>query len=531
MYLCYHLNVVTSALKFFIYCRKSTEDEDRQMLSIDAQLSELNSIACQNGLTLGETFEESKSAKGPGRPVFNEMIRRIERGEANAILTWKLDRLARNFDDGGKIIGLLQRGVIQEIRSFEKSYLPSDNVLMIAVELGMANQYVRDLSVNICRGIREKVRRGIYFGKAPLGYFNEPKLRTVEPHPEVFPKLKRVLEQFATGRYSLTAIQKEMAAVGMLGNLSKKPLPLSSIGNLLRNPFYYGVFFHKGEMHQGVHIPMVSKQTFDEVQEALVAVAKPRKRRGDKGFRFLNFATCGSCGYCITAERHVKKSGLRFHYYRCTHKNKKQHCDDRSFIREEKFAEEVKRNTQLLIIPEEWKERFLARIETWEAEASERRQAQVSRLQAELAALKAKIDRINTAFADGALPIDEFKELKNPLIPKKAELEQQIATFEKSGADRLEPLKNWVLQANQAEKLASFDNWVEMKSFLEKVGSNRLLRAQTLTVSFKTPWIFLAETNITVRGTDDVSIRNSEWWRRRELNPRPWQMNQPRLHA
>jgi site-specific DNA recombinase len=308
--------------KYFIYCRKSTEDEDRQILSIDAQLSELNAIALQNGMSVVATFTESKSAKGPGREIFNEMLRRIEQGEANAILSWKLDRLARNFDDGGKIIGLLQRGVIQEIRTFEKSYLPTDNVLMIAVELGMANQYVRDLSVNIRRGIREKVRRGIYYGKAPLGYFNEPKLRTIEPHPVYFSKVKRVMELFATGQYSLTAIQKELATAGIVGERSKKPLPLSSIGSFLRNPFYYGVFLHKGEMHQGIHAPMISKQRFDEIQAALVSIGKPRKKRGDKGFLFLNFATCATCGHCITGERHTKRSGRRYGYYRCSHKNK-----------------------------------------------------------------------------------------------------------------------------------------------------------------------------------------------------------------
>lgn len=110
-------------LKYIIYCRKSSEDEDRQILSIDAQISELNNIAKQNGLCVVETLTESKSAKGPGREVFNEMIRRIERGDANAILSWKLDRLARNFDDGGKIIGLLQRGTIQEIPHFREKHI------------------------------------------------------------------------------------------------------------------------------------------------------------------------------------------------------------------------------------------------------------------------------------------------------------------------------------------------------------------------------------------------------------------------
>ena len=519
-------------LKYFIYCRKSSEDEDRQMLSIDAQLSELHAIARQNGMIVVETFSESKSAKEPGREVFNEMIRRVERGDANAILSWKLDRLARNFDDGGKIIGLLQRGVIQEIRTFEKTYLPSDNVLMIAVELGMANQYVRDLSVNIQRGIREKIRRGIFSGKSPLGYYNEPRLRTIVPHPQNFKKMKRVLERFATGEFSLTALQKEMASVGLVGERSKKPLPLSSIGNILRNPFYYGVFVHKGEMHQGAHIPMISTKTFDDIQAAMVAVGKPRKRRREKGFNFLNFATCGSCGYCITGERHIKKkTGRHYDYYRCTHKNKKERCTDRSFIREEKFAEEVKRNVALVTIPDDWKEKFLVQIEQWEAEGFQDKQTHIDRLKAELATVKAKIDRINTGFTDGSLDITEFKELKNPLVPLKADLEQRIVDLERSKANRLEPLKNLIFEANKAQKWVSDNNWLEMKSFLKKVGSNRVLGAQTLAVSFKKPFDLLAETNIAERIAPGDSSLSSKWWRRRELNPRPKSTNQPRLHA
>jgi site-specific DNA recombinase len=181
-------------LKHFIYSRKSSEDDDRQALSIIAQITELGTLAFSNDLSIVDTLTESKSAKEPGRAVFNDMLRRIEKGEANAILTWKLDRLARNFDDGGRIIGMLQRGIIQEIRTFERTYLPTDNVLLIAMEFGMANQYVRDLAVNIRRGIREKVRRGIMNGKAPIGYFNEPRLRTIERNPKTFPNLKRIFE-------------------------------------------------------------------------------------------------------------------------------------------------------------------------------------------------------------------------------------------------------------------------------------------------------------------------------------------------
>ena len=508
-------------LKYFIYCRKSSEDEDRQMLSIDAQLSELKAIASKNGTAVVGTFTESKSAKEPGRAVFNDMLRRIESGEANAILSWKLDRLARNFDDGGKIIGLLQRGVIQEIRTFEKTYLPADNVLTIAVEFGMANQYVRDLSVNIRRGIREKIRRGIFCGKAPVGYVNEPRLRTIEPHPEKFGKLKVLLERFATAKLSLTAFSKELTAAGIVGDRSKKPIVISAVEYLLRNPFYYGVFAHCGELHQGSHLPMISKKTYDDIQKALVTVGKPRHQRDEKKFLFRNFATCDLCGYSITAERHIKKSGLRFLYYRCTHKGKEQRCEARSFIREEKFAEEVKRNARLVIIPDEWKEKFLARIETWENEASNEKQQKIDRLKSELTSLKAKIDRINDGFTEGAFDVAEFKELKNPLVPQKAALEEQINVLERSKANRLEPLRKWVFEANTANIPVSNDNWLEMKSFLGNVGSNRLLRAQTLTVTFKRPFDSLAETTLAVRSTTDVSTQNCYWWSRQGSNLRP----------
>jgi hypothetical protein len=320
------------------------------------------------------------------------------------------------------------------------------------------------------------------------------------------------MELFATGQYSLTAIQRELASAGIVGNLSKKPMPLSSIGNFLRNPFYYGVFLHKGEMHQGIHAPMISKKTFDEVQAALVTVGKPRKKRGDKGFLFLNFATCGTCSHCITGERHSKKSGRRYHYYRCSHKNKKPHPNDLSLIRQEAFAEEVKRNAALVAIPNEWKEKFLAQIELWENDETQMQQRHVDRIRVELAGLKSKIDRLNTAFTEGGLELGEFKELKNPLIIQKAVLEQQLIKIGKGKASPIEPLKNLILEANQAQKWVFENNFLEMKSFLQKVGLNREIRSQTLTVTFKKPFDLLAQTTVAANCAASAAESNSKWW-------------------
>jgi hypothetical protein len=234
--------------------------------------------------------------------------------------------------------------------------------------------------------------------------------------------------------------------IGIVGERSKKPLPLSSIGSFLRNPFYYGVFLHKGEKHQGIHAPMISKRTFDEIQAALVTVGKPRKKRGEKGFLFLNFATCATCGHCVTGERHTKRSGRRYGYYRCSRKNKLPHSDDRSLIPEMRFAEEVKRNVALVTISDDWKEKFLAQIELWQNDEVQVRQRHVDRIKAELAALKTKIDRLNIAFTEGGIELAEFKELKNPLIVQKADLEQKLAKAEKGKVSPIELLKNGFLE-------------------------------------------------------------------------------------
>jgi hypothetical protein len=148
-----------------------------------------------------------------------------------------------------------------------------------------------------------------------------------------------------------------------------------------------------------------------------------------------------------------------------------------------------------------------------------------------LDSLKAKIGRLNTAFTEGTLGIEEFKELKNPLVPKRVEIEQEIIALQTSKADRLEPLRNWISEANEANQWLQEENLLKMKSFLLRVGSDRLLRAQTLTVSFKSPWHFLAETNLAVRRTGSVLEQNSIWWRRGELNPCPRSYRHKLLHV
>ena len=132
-------------IKYFLYARKSSESEDKQVQSIDDQVKWLKKLAADLRITVKRVFIESKSAKKPdNRPVFDGMMRKIENGEANGILCWHINRLSRNPVDSGNISWLLQQGVIKSIRTPEREYRPEDNILLFSVESGMANQDIRD---------------------------------------------------------------------------------------------------------------------------------------------------------------------------------------------------------------------------------------------------------------------------------------------------------------------------------------------------------------------------------------------------
>ena len=111
--------------KFFLYARKSTDIEDKQILSIEAQITELRAFAKQNNLDIIEEFIEKQSAKIPGRPIFSAMLKKIENGEANGILSWHPDRLARNSVICASMLKICLSSISVDLRAYCNVEIPS----------------------------------------------------------------------------------------------------------------------------------------------------------------------------------------------------------------------------------------------------------------------------------------------------------------------------------------------------------------------------------------------------------------------
>src|SRR5574343_806748 len=178
-------------MKYFLYIRKSTDEDDRQVLSLDAQETELKEFALRENLLIAATFRESQTAKEPGRPFFNDMLKRMESGEAEGILAWHPDRLARNSIDGGRIIFLIDTGKITTLKFPTFWFDPTpQGKFMLSIAFGQSKYYVDNLSENIKRGIRQKLRNGIWPSRAPMGYLNDEKTHTIYIDKERAPLIK-----------------------------------------------------------------------------------------------------------------------------------------------------------------------------------------------------------------------------------------------------------------------------------------------------------------------------------------------------
>ena len=510
-------------MKYFIYTRKSTEDEERQVMSIEAQIAELHEYAKRENLEIVEEFTESKSAKSPGREIFNEMIEKIKNSkEPLGILAWHPDRLARNSVDGGQIIYLIDTGRIASLRFPTFWFEPTpQGLFMLQVAFGQSKYYSDNLSENVRRGFRQKLRRGEWPAKAPLGYINNFKTRNIEPDKIKSRIIQKAFEEYSQGKHTLESLGKRLAEFSLVSK-NGTPLAKATIQRMLTNLAYIGLIQQKGETYEGKYQPIISRETFEKVQKVLKERAKPRKSKKRHDFPFVGLLHCGECGGMITAQFSHGNGGI-YRYYRCTKKFGK--CSQR-YLREDLLVGQLKNYLRKLILPDDWIEKMIEQVEIWEKEKIQSSQNFLQNLEKQIEETKQRLDKLVSGYLDGIIEKEIYLEKKEDLIKQKIALGAKKDNFRKGKKNWVEPLKNWVLEIKQVQNLAGAGDFQQIAEFTKKVGTNRTLFDRKIFLNFLEPWLFISPSEARravlsrpARRGGTGNLTSTDWSGCRELNP------------
>lgn len=520
--------------KFFVYARKSSEDSQRQIASIDDQLNALRKIVESEKLTVVGTFTEERSSKEPGRPVFNEMLVRINKGEADAILCWDNDRISRNPIDSGNIAWMLQRGVLKVIMTPGRSYFPEDAGLLLSVEQGRATDYIIRLSKNVKRGLNSKAMRGWRPSGGPIGYLNlgtEKGNKTIGIDPERFPLVRRMWDMYLTGHYTVrelhTIVNEQWGLrTPQKRKLGGKKLTMSHMYVILNNQFYMGKFPWKdpdtGEvtLMQGVHTPMITEQEFERAQILLGVKAQHRSR--EREFAYTGLAHCGECQSAVTAEEKNQlicttckhkfayenktkcpkcntaidkmhnPSILHYVYYRCT-KKKKRNCTQK-YIRLEQFEEQLAEVLDEVTIDEAYVKVVLDYLRDTQNLEVQDHKSIIDTLQQTYKQSEARLERLNIEYtsaqnADYSIytPL-EFSRFKKDILKEREGLEKEIAETRRRVDDSFEKSERVFNFCSMVKETFREGDLKTKRMILSSIGSNITLMDKKLSIQLIHPF-------------------------------------------
>ncbi|MCM8787998.1 MAG: recombinase family protein, partial [Candidatus Omnitrophica bacterium] len=375
--------------------------------------------------------------------------------------------------------------------------------------------YIDNLSENIKRGHRQKLKQGLWPQKmAPLGYLNNKETKQIYVDKEKSPLIKKAFETYATGKYTLKEIRKIINELGLRGRRGKM-LSVSNYQYILQNPFYFGLIRYNGEYYEGKHEPIISKKLFDQCQEVMKRKSKPQKADKMKFFLYRGLFKCGECGYTITADRKIKKSGKSYTYYYCTKKNPNHKCSQNVFTKEEKISSQINNLIQKVSLSNDWAEKMLAELEKEKNETAQSSRFFTQKIENEIKTIDEKLEKLMTAYLENALSLDEYREVKNKLVNQKQLLKDKLAAFEQKSNNRFELATRFINSLKQSQIIALQENPEQSRDFLKKIGSNFRLNGQKLFLDFKNPYKILVSAEPERSEGEATSSQNSNFenWR------------------
>lgn len=473
--------------QYVIYCRKSTESEEKQILSIDSQINELRDLCKRLDLPIVDILTESKSAKSPGRPIFNEMMKKLSKGKYSGIVCWKLDRLARNPIDGAALVWALDQNKISDIQTPHGSFKNNSNdKFMMQIEFGMAKKYVDDLSDNVKRGFRAKLEMGWLPALPPLGYLNEPRERTIVPDLERFPLIRKMWDLLLKGTMPSKILDIANEKWGFKTRQGKKiggkPLCASELYYIYGNPFYYGLIERKEGVYPGKHTPMITEDEFWKAQDILGRRGRPRPKTHE--FAFTGLIRCAECGCMVTAEDTINRYGYRYTYYHCTKKKKGPHCRQK-YISVTSLESQIAGYLKNIHVPQRLLNLAVEYLREENNEDHNKKSDIHRSLDKALADCHKKLNNLNQMRLKDLINDEEYIAEKKRLSEEEARLERSLKDDPiKRSLDLTAETLNFAARAKKNFQNGSLE---DKRTILQGLGSNLFLKDKILLIQLEKP--------------------------------------------
>ena len=414
---------------YFAYIRVSTVKQGEHGSSLQEQRDAITIFATRHGLHIVSWFEERETAAKIGRHEFSRMLAGIKKGKAAGVIFHKIDRSARNLKDWGVIQDLADLGV--DVRFTQESIdLASNEGKLTGDFLAVISaHYIRNLRDEVRKGIRGRLKQGLYPFKAPTGYLDQGGGKAKIPDPQRAPLIRAAFELYSTGTFSLYTLSDELCQRG-LRNRSGKKVGVNRLSGILRNPFYIGIIRMKrsGESYPGAHEPIVSKMIFDRVQRILDG--KCTKGVIVHDFLFRRMIRCVHCRYRLVGE--TKKGHV---YYRCHTRT----CPTLS-LREELVDAFIRGQLAPLGLLEDDADEMRGKAALLASDSAKTLEDQSQAVSLQLENLSGRLARLMDVYLDGAVDRQLFEEKKLALLMERKTLEEhqaKIASGKQTFVDQL----------------------------------------------------------------------------------------------
>ena len=308
-----------------VYCRVSSK-EQVEGTSLEMQEAACREYARAKDLRILKVFvEQGESAKFADRTQLVELIDfcRENKGSVHVLLVWKIDRFARNVTDHFSVKATLGKYGVGIVSVTEPIDTKPEGKLMETILAGFA-QFDNDIrAVRTVQGMRRKIQEGIFPWGPPLGYLSsvvggEKKTQPDLPDQAVFPLLQKAWREFSTGAYTQAAMGRVMQTWG-LTTAEGRPFSLQSLYQLFTNLYYAGILKDpwSGEEHKGKHVPMVTRDEFDRVQQVIAGRSHAVAHQTENpDFPLRGVVRCDGCRHYLTGA-FSRGRNRRYPYYLC----------------------------------------------------------------------------------------------------------------------------------------------------------------------------------------------------------------------